>query len=134
PKEGGAKPGRDVRATSANDPTTELKMLAGQPPGFSNLVAQEWDNLGNGIVTKPGGVANRNGYTLYFPLCHRRNIILRQNDANRNAVWTNLRAPGSQTPNSARFNGNDIYEMQDDENAGVTVHLKPNYVEAAHWY
>jgi hypothetical protein len=133
-KAAGAKAGRDVRATSANDPTPELKMLAGQPPGFSNLVAQEWDNMGNGIVTKPGGVANRNGYTLYFPLCHKRNIILRQNEANRNAVWTNLRAPGSPTPNSARFSGNDIYEMQGDENAGVTVRLKPNYVEAVHWY
>lgn len=132
-KAAGASREQAVKATSSSEPTPELLRLAGQPEGFSNLVAKEWDNFSQGLVTQPGG--DRNSYTFYFPLCHKRNIVLRSKEANRNAVWTNLRAPSNPTPNSARFDGTHIFQMEETErNAGVSVRFKENYVEAAYWY
>lgn len=89
-KAAGAKLGTEIRATSSNEAPRELILIAGQPDGFDKLVERDYEKIGQGLPTKP---PNRTDYTLYFPICHKQNQILRKRDANRNAVWTNLREP-----------------------------------------
>jgi hypothetical protein len=98
-KAAGAKLGAEIRATSSNEAPSALILIAGQPDDFDKLVERDYDKIGQGLPTKP---TSRTDYTLYFPICHRQNQILRKKDA---IAMPSGRTFASQRPRRPTLNG-----------------------------
>ena len=141
----GASTGDWIKITSANTPPEGLLKIAGQPDGFDKLVKKDVDSfqdkkssstLVEGMPTRPGARGSLDGYSMYFPITEEAQYILRKNDCNRNAVYSNITGGRGDLNKDRKTSRDDIFELRDPQvaNTGKDLRLKPGYVFAAYWY